>query len=438
MFGTYLNEISASIGFKTLAPAPSLCNLFELDLVKFEGLFALVGFPDRFGIYSIECESWIFEKRDLTVLIAKILPNTLHVAYTHSGCLSAVEFADINSGIVFHVIRLTDPIVSIWANFSTVAILLSTGRVHLYDATSLEERSNSGIQTMKSFALSDRWAAYSGLGGVPVQTFAGALTTMGQDAFDNLVLSTMLPVSSVMSPPTSPPNERSTRLIIYDVVAEKTLTEIDNPAVNRPIEALGWSACGTRLLVCAGNGHSVQVYDAAQGFTLLHQLNRGVTPAVVKYLGGYGERSVILTTKGTAHLFNPDEKIRDADSIMLTANGYVYLRRMEIVKPEHTIVLSEDDLHVDPNWKQKLRAIEPSSEYQPMGKTGVWMSPLIDCGRRFNAPVKDAAGALLGAAAAQPAEWNSAAVAAALAVGLRPQRKHKYSESTKEGFVQIL
>ena len=224
----------------------------------------------------------------------------------------------------YHLIRLTAPAISVRASPSTIAVQ-TDGRIHFHNPETLEEifavQCMSLPPNLPVLAVGDRWAAYNL---APQQRSTSSalgmwntLTSIGQDAFDNIVtaVSATATPHEVASPKGPLKNVRNGMIAIRDVVSMKVIACIEDKECNRPVEYLQFSPCGTKLVVTSGNGHSGKIYSVVPGSSemeLTHNLSRGITPAVITSIAVSvdGLSTAICSAKGTIHLFNQAEKVK--------------------------------------------------------------------------------------------------------------------------------
>ena len=341
MLQSYFQDFSASIGLAGSAgppdarPATHHVTFVNIDVIKrpVPRTFVCVGYVDGFEIFDIRSEK--AKKIAATVntehvAIVKLLPSSSgyprNAAVVFKSSPSVVRLVDLTSGETFHLMRLTGAVVRVMASLSALAVTVD-GRVHIFNPDSFEETLSG--PAMVAADLGDRWLAYN-LNAQQANVTAGSprslmgqmwtrLSSIGQDAFDNVVLavssypaaSAQEPTMSVLqSPIKSAKDSRNGIIAVRDAVSLKVIACLEEP---RAVELLQWSDCGTKLLTTSDNGHSVSVYGIAhsQGsdevsFVLIHSLSRGITPAVINSLclDSAGAVAAVCSSKGTVHLFS--------------------------------------------------------------------------------------------------------------------------------------
>ena len=338
---SYLHELSTSMGMSAAETGEEEIAVLELEVVR-EEIFVLAGLPDGIAVYRLPSPDPIFSLRSIEPVNHLRLVRSggaiRNLGFVHVGSPEVVRFLDLFSGgETFHLLRMTSEVVLLKASISCFAVCVFGGRIHLFKPDSLEEVFS--VQNMPSpvppLALGERWAAYN-LSPQPrtnVPSPKGSLSvwdrisSMGQDALDNLVIAVVSDRAErrkcvLSSPVARSAQTRNSMIAIRDVVTMKVISVIEEATAglhNRGIEVLAWSSCGTQLMVTSGNGHFIQIHAVTSAggrkqdpgttnnlinFHLLHSLNRGVTPAVLSSLALSGDLAAAASSNGTVHLFD--------------------------------------------------------------------------------------------------------------------------------------
>lgn len=353
MISSYFQDLSSSIGLLSLSqpsepPDTRHVTFLELQAVRrpVPLTFIAVGYVDGFDVWRLgegSPEKIAAKHNSDAIAQMRLIPSQAghprNAVVVHKTSPSVVRFIDLSTGESYHLIRMTSSVINIQASLSAISVAVD-GRIHIYHPETLQE--SFSLQSMagsNACSLHDRWIAYnmnaqqSGLAPISNGALLGQvwnkLSSMGQDAFDNIVLAvsnhpvvaqgssadgvgTAPTMSALQSPVRVARDSRNGLIAIRDVVSMKVIACIEEKGCNRPIEFLQWSNCGTQLMATSGNGHSVLVYEVAlgsQGFKLKCSLNRGVTPAVITglSLGSNGRFAAIASARGTVHLFDLSE-----------------------------------------------------------------------------------------------------------------------------------
>jgi WD40 repeat protein len=340
----YLQELGASIGIAAASSPVVERDNSHVIFLSIDEKFALLGYSDGYDVYGLGHDAPIrlaSKTNTEPVVYMRVLQGrkqTRNIAGVFKTSPSVVRYFDLTTNESFHLTRLTSTVVSILTCRDAICIQ-TDGRIHVYNPESLEEIFS--IQTMtgggSAVDLHQRWIAYNMLPQQPIVNSSptssailshvwNKLSSIGQDAFDNMVIAvsnhpgvstgnaeSKSTMSALQSPVKVSRDTRNGMVAIQDVVTQKMLSFIEERnCENRPVECIKWSNCGTRLMVTSGNGHSVLIYGVAVGgsrknfidFELIHTLNRGITPAVISDMCMSTKYAAIATTKGTVHLFS--------------------------------------------------------------------------------------------------------------------------------------
>jgi hypothetical protein len=299
-----------------------------------EGVYLLVGCVDGYQVYHGSREVFACHSQEPLALMCLLpalsgsMPRNMAVVYR--GSPTVIRFIDLTSSETYHMIRVGVPLIGLKANRSCIAVQME-GKVGFYDIQTLQE--TFLVETMENgvshpvLALGDRWVAYnlppqmSSPGPQTTLTVWNSITSLGQDAIDNIVMAvskrgdtSLVSSSEIVSSPkiaSVPKNARNGIVAIQDVVTQRVLGCVEDKETNRPIDWLEWSPCGTVLVTASSNGHYCKVYKTAAGgrcieFQVIHSLNRGLTPAVITSIAVSPslDRVAISSAKGTVHMFN--------------------------------------------------------------------------------------------------------------------------------------
>lgn len=366
---SYISGLTRSEG---KGPPPRDVTWMALDIIRRPTpiTFVTIGYTNGYDIYKdpdYHDKFCAFFKSDCAVEVIKILPSSTGVRnmiLVERGSEYVVNFIDMTTNEPYHLIRLTSAVSKVDACLSTITIGTDK-QIHLFNSESLEEI--FVIPCRPVWDLSDRWLAYNV---VPQQTgrsgvlksptsvigkFLNKLSSISQDAFDNMVLAmTSSPVgneddpsssyhpsmSSLQSPTRLDREARNGIIAIQDTICLRVIGTVEDnfSGSSRPIECLKWSNSGTMLLASSGNGHSVSVYGidnkSPLSFSLKRTLNRGITPAVITGLcmNTLGTISAVGSAKGTVHFFNSQgywisklEEKADSDARIVFDHNHKFL-----------------------------------------------------------------------------------------------------------------
>ena len=281
-----------------------------------------------------------------------------NLAIVRNDTRSVVEFVDFTTNKTYHQIKTTSAVVDVDANEYVVLIVQSGGTFALHSSTSLEQ-----VRTIQSgsclYSLGERWLAFQSLAEPPekratcvtssssfVSTALNTVSTMSQDAFDNIVKAigkdevnreTILGSSPIATRKNST-LAKPGLIAVIDVVSGDQICHFEATPneVSRPIENLAFSVCGSKILVTIGNGHYVDVYKVIRdegrsglNFTLDSRLNRGITPAKIHSVSMTESISAICSSNGTVHVFNGagdsvgKVKVTDIEARLLVCETHV-------------------------------------------------------------------------------------------------------------------
>jgi len=341
MISTYLQEISASIGLSGSEPSLDSplrhVTVVEIDRIRrpVASTFITVGYVNGYEVFS-----WKENSLDLVcsftgseaVNLMRILPSLRNMAMVLRSSPSVVRFVDLTSNDSYHLIRMTSAVISIRASLSALVVSVQD-RIHVFNPDSLEETFSTACSSSSLLALADRWVAYNV---TPQKSSAaplmgqmwGKLSTIGQDAFDNIVMAvsaTTEDAQSLQSPVKIVRENRNGLVAVRDVLSFKVIATVEEKN-SRPVEHIEWSNCGSLLMTTSGNGHQIFVYEALGReeeirFELRNILNRGLTPALISSMSidSYSRFAAVSSNKGTVHVFplsceeGADRKLKPTD-----------------------------------------------------------------------------------------------------------------------------
>lgn len=338
--------ITTSLGYATGEKKEQAKHVtcVEIDRIRrpVPSVYLTVGYVNGYEVHHISSE-----RSDETVCVCsftggdavgliRLLPSSVssprNAAVVYKSSPSVVRFVDMCTNESYHLLRMTAPVLAIRASVTAIVVSVDSNRIHIYNSESLEEILSTDCSVSGVFALHDRWLAYN-VSPLSKENHPPAvmgqvwnkISTISQDAFDNILMAVANRASGHPSDEPSPAPlqspvkvSRETRhgvVAIRDVVSLKNIASVEDQ-LSRPLELIEWSNCGRMLLTTSGNGHQVIVYELSSSREIAWEvklvLNRGVTPAVITSLSidSHSRFAAVCSNKGTVHVFSMSPETR--------------------------------------------------------------------------------------------------------------------------------